>query len=200
MNTYTVASLPRVAEAAGTIFSSRWLVSPSELHYMRRQEVVFCYPYHVEIVLSGYVSVLSAGSTRGISLSLSAILEYSKGSIATLPSSDLRDHNQPPAGMSTRSDTWSWPLPEEPTFTIASFDALASRSPDGFRCNGSHAREVIHCLCAAIGCPSCLPVFGSHKRISPFLSPDANRRPARNAAKGQRSRRFSVSHRHDDGL
>lgn len=58
-------------------------------------------------------------------------------------------------------------------------DELASRSPAGFRCNGSHASEVTHCLCANSGCPCCCPFDGSHRRISPFLSADAKRFPVK---------------------
>lgn len=64
------------------------------------------------------------------------------------------------------------------TLTRVSLDELATRSPDGFRCKGSQESEEIHCLWAEMACPSCLPVLGSHNRISPFLSPDAKRRPA----------------------
>lgn len=63
------------------------------------------------------------------------------------------------------------------TFMSPSLDELASRSPAGFRCNGSHASDVTHCLWADRGWPCCCPLVGFHRRISPFLSADAKRFP-----------------------
>lgn len=63
------------------------------------------------------------------------------------------------------------------TLMRASLDELASRSPAGFRCNGSHASDVTHCLWAVRAWPCCCPFVGSHRRISPFLSAEAKRFP-----------------------
>ena len=58
--------------------------------------------------------------------------------------------------------------------TLPSFEALAKRLQEPFKCKGSQARAVINFVCLVIVQPICFPVLGSQTITFPDLSPEAN--------------------------
>ena len=58
--------------------------------------------------------------------------------------------------------------------TLPSFEALAKRLQEPFKCKGSQARAVMNFVCLVIVQPICFPVLGSQMITFPDLSPEAN--------------------------